>query len=276
MPHVITLTGPSGAGKSTTLRYFLDYANSSFRPEMVPKYTTRPPHDDDEGEVICRKVIPDKCDLVYEQYGVRYGLELETIFDLVAKGKSPVVILNDVRAVEDVRNALGGLVRSVFVFRESPTPETSLKLTQTKGLHKKAGILLRVSGSFQSDLEGHSLSPEFRRKFREYVPLLSNSIEITLEEESNSWWINDAVADQMYIAEQEDGMLNIYKIDQKELKLRLQKAQALYRIYIENIHLFNHVIINSGTYSDLQRQVNKIVLGLIPDKNWPLHREEAV
>lgn len=204
MPHVITITGPSGAGKSTTLRFLENCGNRVFRPEMVPKYTTRPPHEDDEGEVICVEHLPAQCDLVYEQYGDRYGLELRDIFDLVAEGKSPIVILNDVRAVEDVRNTLGGLVRSIFVFMESPTLERFKKLARTKGL---------------------------------------------LDEEG--------------------------KISKEDLELRLGKAQALYRIYIENIHLFDHVIINCGSFDDLDLQVKQIVKGLRQDRNWPLREKRA-
>jgi guanylate kinase len=137
MSHVITITGPSGAGKSTTIRYLLDNADDGFRPKLVPKYTTRPKHLDDQGEVICVNVIPGKCDLVYEQYRERYGLQLSTIFDLVKDQYSPIVILNDIRAVEDVRNCLKGLVRSVFIFRESPSLDKYRAVAKTKGMESQ-------------------------------------------------------------------------------------------------------------------------------------------
>jgi guanylate kinase len=207
MPHVITITGPSGAGKSTALRYLLECAQEgdALRPVMVPKYTTRPPHDDDQGEVICVETIPLECDLVYEQYGARYGLELRTIFDSIKGRQSPVVILNDVRAVEDVRNALGGLFKSVFIFRESPNRERFRELAYEKGLRDERG-----------------------------------------------------------------------EIDEQELERRFRKAQTIYRIYIENIHLFDHVIINSGTLQQLKTQVKQIIEGLSQDWTWPLqYRGEA-
>src|ERR1044072_3531807 len=100
MPHVITLTGPSGAGKSTALQELLRCAKKSFAPLRVPKFTTRDPRSDDAGEAISVERIPDKCDIVYEQYGVRYGLSLTTLFEGLASGRSPIVILNDIRAVE--------------------------------------------------------------------------------------------------------------------------------------------------------------------------------
>jgi guanylate kinase len=137
MPHVITITGPSGAGKSTTLFNLLDLASDDFCPVMVPKYTTRKPHDDDHGEVICGP-MPVNCDLVYVQYGVLYGLDFRSILDPVAKGQSPIVILNDVRAVEDVRNRLGRLVRSIFIFRKKPTLTGFQRLAAIKGVIKEA------------------------------------------------------------------------------------------------------------------------------------------
>jgi len=278
MPHVITITGPSGAGKSTTLRYLLGCADDSFRPEMVPKYTTRSQHTDDRGEVLCVESIPIQCNLVYEQYGVRYGLKLKDIFDLIAERKSPVVILNDVRAVEDVRNALGGLVRSMFVFRESPTPERFLKLAQTKGLYKKKELLFSVEWHLQSDLKDCDLSPGFRQKFQDHRVSLSDDIVIALGEKDSLWLISDVSAEQTYIVERTGETLNVHEgiIDEDELELRLQKAQALYRIYIENIYLFDHVIVNSGTFDDLKRQVKQIARGLSQNRNWPLCKKEAV
>ncbi len=181
MPHVITITGPSRAGKSTTVDYFKDFESETFKPVQVRKHTTRPPRERDKDCIAGG--IPERCDLVYEQYGERYGLELQTLIDYLAEGQSPVVILNDVRAVEDVRNAFRERVRSIFIFRHDP-----------------------VSENYHQEL------------------LTSRG--------------------------------------QKAGKVRFEKARTIYRIYIENIHLFDHVIINSGTKKELKSQVRQIVRSL--------------
>ena len=192
MPNIITITGPSGAGKSTTLFYLLEEKRKYFDPIMVPKYTDRSEHKDDRGEVLRQLDMLAQCDLKYIQYGACYGIALNTILEHIMAGKSPIVILNDVRAVEDVKNVFGGIVRSLFVFRESPNDNRFQEIANAKGL------------------------------------------------------------------------------DPKEIKPRLQKAQTLYRIYIENIHIFDHVIINSGTLSELRLQVNQIVASLQQSQYWPL------
>jgi guanylate kinase len=193
MPNVITITGPSGSGKSTAFSYFLKSKNRIFKPILIPKYTTRAARDDDTAETLCVAAIPSECDLVYEQYGVRYGFDSQKLFDSLAIGNSPIVILNDVRTVEDVRAALGPVVKSVFVFREGPSLE----------------------------------------KYRE----LGHSRNVQNEEDFNR---------------------------------RFNKAQAIYRIYIENIHLFDHVIINGRNRTALKTQVHKIVTGLSRVQSWPL------
>lgn len=193
MPSVITFTGPSGSGKSTALQELLRCASKNFSPIKVAKYTTRPARVDDSGEAISVKRIPVKCDLVYEQYGVRYGVSLATLFHGLAQGKSPIIILNDVRTVEEVRMALGRAVKSVFVFRQGPSLERYTRLSEARNIR------------------------------------------------------ND-----------------------DDLQKRFNKAQAIYRIYIENIHLFDHVIINGGTRKHLSVQVRQIVKGLQDEAHWPL------
>jgi len=126
MRAIITLTGPSGAGKSTVIRELVRIGGSVLSPVVIPKYTTRPPRDEDLvrspelREVISVSTLPSECDLVYEQYGDRYGLAFADLYRALRRGQSPIVILNDVRAVEDVRSALGKIVHSLFVFRETP------------------------------------------------------------------------------------------------------------------------------------------------------------
>jgi len=163
----------------------LSYANDNFTPRLIRKHTTRPPREDDkDDEVQCGGITPE-CDLVYEQYGERYGLESRTLFEAIAAGQSPIVILNDVRAVEDVRDFFRERVRSIFIFRHDPASE-----------------------------EYH----------RELIESRGEAGEV-----------------------------------------RFKKAQTIYRIYIENIHLFDHVIINSGTLEELDTQVRQIVKSLEQD-----------
>jgi len=209
MAHVLTLTGPSGAGKSTLIHALLDLHREGFEPIVIPKHTTRPPRKGESGKAIrskrfretisCKKErdgkrkLPRSCDLVYEQYGVRYGLHLRDVYECLAQGKSPIIILNDVRAVEDIRNALGPLVRSLFLFRERPDIRKHESLARERG-----------------------------------------------------------------------------GTDAEAVRKRFDKAQSIYRIYIENIHLFDHVVLNHGAKTDLSSQASQIVAGLTDNRNWPL------
>jgi guanylate kinase len=188
MAHVLTLTGPSGSGKSTAVSMLEHCSPKRFRAQLIPKYTTRPPREQLERDAICVDALPSTCDLIYEQYGVRYGLDTDCLYDKLSAGISPIVILNDVRAVEDVRQAFGRLTCSLFVFRESPSEERQLRLARQRGL-----------------------------------------------------------------------------ADEAEVRLRFRKAQAIFRIYIENIHMFDHVLLNVGDVEHLGRQVKAVVKKLISE-----------
>jgi guanylate kinase len=163
--------------------------SDDFKPVRIKKFTTRKSRGNDDEEVICVKALPPTCDLVYEQYGVRYGLAFDTLYQALAQKETPIVTLNDVRIVQDVRDRLGGLVRSVFVFREKPSLEKQKQLDKDRGVG-----------------------------------------------------------------------------DDEAAQTRFRKAQSIYRIYIENISLFDHVIINVGEKEVLYQQTESIVDGLKRDR----------
>lgn len=186
MPHLITLTGPSQAGKSKTIDLFMQHKSKAFLPFAVPKFTTRKPRSDDKPtEVVPVASLPSELDLVYQQYDSRYGVSSQDILDQLKRGYSPILVLNDVRLITDVKNMFGTLTRSIFLFRKSP--------------------------SLQEFFSGAAIR-------------------------------GDTVTDAT--------------------SKRFKKAEAIYRIYIENIHLFDHVILNTGSIDMLEAQIGGIVESL--------------
>lgn len=190
MAHIITLTGPAHCGKSLISGMFMEFAGNYFAPVRVAKYTTRKPRKNDE-DAKCVNKIPLKCDLVYEQYGVRYGLELEELYRYLEDGKTPIIVINDIRAVEDLKTVFGSLVLSLFLYRRP------------------------------------------------------------------------AVYENFYNEEKERASQGIMDKDiEKNARIRYEKAQAIYRIYIENIQLFDKVILNTFRLEDTKLQVEHIVRNL--------------
>lgn len=183
MPHLITLTGPSQAGKSKAIELFMNHKSTSFLPVAVPKFTTRHPRADDKpSEVQTMASLPGDLDLVYQQYDDRYGVSSMTILEQLKRGLSPILVLNDVRVITDVKNMFGSLARSIFLFRKPPRAQEFLS---------------------DADARGDTISDATNKRFR--------------------------------------------------------KAEAIYRIYIENIYLFDHVILNAGSVDTLDTQIRGII-----------------
>lgn len=222
--YVITLTGPSGSGKSQIINILREiglYGGYDFHPIMIPKYTTRafrekeleyvngnqfdeldiravygknnivtgsdgvPLLDDKQMEIRKRAFKKLNCDLVYEQYGNQYGIHFSKIYEYLKQGKSPIIILNDVRTVEDIRTFMGEQCISLFVFRKVPEKNDFHHI----GLERKTSI--------------------------------------------------------------------------KETETRFDKANAIYRIYIENIQLFDKLILNTQNgYDSLYSLLKQLVAAM--------------
>jgi guanylate kinase len=190
MANIITLTGASHCGKSSVRNLFLHLKDNNFKPILFKKYTTRKGRANDD-DVECVPEIPDDCDFVYEQYGVRYGFSFDKLFEHLKRGETPIIVVNDIRAVEDLKTAVGSQVQSLFIYRRPPQLDDfineELSRIKDKGVENKAEA-------------------------------------------------------------------------EKTAKRRSEKAVAIHRIYIENIHLFDNVILNiNGAHDKTEEQVQRIV-----------------
>ncbi|MBL4941863.1 MAG: hypothetical protein JKY81_09390 [Colwellia sp.] len=183
MPKLITLTGPSQAGKSTAIQLFKEHKRIGYNPVSIPKYSTRDPRDDDSPEeILTCSEIPSSCNLVYQQYDVRYGIDSKSITEALSKGQSPIIVINDVRTISEIRRIFGEISTTVFIYREPPSYDTHKLVSDTRGV-----------------------------------------------------------------------------ADQNIINKRLKKAESIYRIYIENIYLFDHVIVNSKDVAQLDHQISSII-----------------
>jgi len=129
---IITLTGASACGKTYITDKIIDFGKElktreiEFQPSRFGKYTTRSYR---ESEIIERnqgksidvehvKPIPGDCDFVYRAYGEEYGFRYKDLKKSLDKGISPIVVVNDVRVVEELKDKFFGRVLSLFLFRE--------------------------------------------------------------------------------------------------------------------------------------------------------------
>lgn len=144
---IITLMGPSGCGKSyiteriLALEQTMAQEGLEFHPVRQAKYVTRPYRSNEikerlegkELDVISLDKIPDKCELKYQTYGKRYGLSLSDLRNKLDVGQSPVVVINDIRVVEEMKRAFPDQVLSLFLFREIPRKESFEKEALKRG-----------------------------------------------------------------------------------------------------------------------------------------------
>ena len=131
MPNIVTITGPSGSGKSVILK-MIEEVNSNYH--ILPKYTTRAKRKDDDDSIINVDKLPEDCDYRYIQYGEEYGFSSEQIYNCLANGKKPVIIVNDKKVLELLHMKYGNSIRSYFVHRGKPNIKRLIEINNARGI----------------------------------------------------------------------------------------------------------------------------------------------
>lgn len=115
-PRVFGVVGSPGSGKDFLIRAVKDLG--SRRAEVVPKHTDRK-HRRDEG---MEMLFPgddgynlSACDIVYENFGNRYGIESARIWEGLGRGTFQVVVVSNYEAINNLRGAFGRLLVLIYV-----------------------------------------------------------------------------------------------------------------------------------------------------------------
>jgi len=143
MKYIITLTGSSQSGKTTIINKFENSRHEGFVPIMADKVTTRFLRKEEEknekNDVRHVDRIPEDYDLVYQQYGHRVGVCIADLIKHTEEGKTPIIVINDVMAVDKLKKECSRRVGddlqviSIYVFSKIP------RLSDFESVSKKRG-----------------------------------------------------------------------------------------------------------------------------------------
>jgi ribose 1,5-bisphosphokinase PhnN len=148
-PRLFLIVGSPASGKDELIAAVNTIG--SLHAEIVPKHTNRKWRTGDDNEMICGE-IPDKqnrliknskydldhCDIVYENYGDKYGIKTTGIWDKLRHGIIQVLVVSNKEALNQLKGKFGDLAVVVYVYSKV-TREEYLQREKTKQEQKKEG-----------------------------------------------------------------------------------------------------------------------------------------
>ncbi len=148
IPRLFVVVGSPGSGKDYLVRAINDMG--ARHAQIVPKHTSRERRPDDGSEMICpgdQHFALDKCDIVYSNYGDKYGIDSTTIWDGLKTGAFQVLVVSNVDAINKLRLVFGSLMTLIYVHSEVRSDKYTELEAQTGGVN---GYVKRRTQGYQT------------------------------------------------------------------------------------------------------------------------------
>jgi guanylate kinase len=230
------LTGASGCGKTTLLNRLcpseVGAVDPLLRTAKCPKYSERERRPEKDGVVddithVDRIDLKD-FDIAYVINNTKYGIRLCDIERLLNEGTNPIVILSDLRVIRRLKDAFGNRARALYI-------SSSIDADRVRRLQ----------------LERYGFQPTAEER-----SVLSYHFERIAAAARLGWW--DRVSGSIANLEVD---WRAYAPDARSTDIRVQRIRAFHIRYIEQLHFFDHVILNysEGKPDEMVQQARNII-----------------
>ena len=122
--RLFVLVGASGSGKDLLIRAVNDMG--ARHAQIIPKHTSRDRLPNDGNEMTCDGdpgYDLDGCDIQYENYGDKYGIKSDEIWEGLRKGAFQVVVVSNLDAIKELRKIFGDLTVLIYVHSDMSAEE---------------------------------------------------------------------------------------------------------------------------------------------------------
>lgn len=219
------ISGASGSGKTTLLNQLVDKGLVT----KAPKYSERPTRMLEDGKtkdpyddiIHVPDLLKTECDVRYIINGRYYGINTKEITKLLEASVDCAVILSDLRVVNELKKHIGNKAVSIYI-------SSNISPERLNEIHTKRHPFIP---SHEQELK---LNSQFSR-LSSAVRLKSwNGVTNCMRELLDDW--------QDYLPES------------KSVKIRAEKIRLFHNRYIDNIALFDFVILNYYEAEQMMKQ----------------------
>lgn len=126
-PKLFIVVGSPDSGKYELIRSINTLGK--LHADIVPKYTDRNFRYDDGNEMICKFIINDsgefvinphynmnRCNIQYENYNTKYGIDTDDIWNGLKKCVHQVLVVSNINALNQLKRIFGNLAVIIYIF----------------------------------------------------------------------------------------------------------------------------------------------------------------
>ena len=220
--NLYILTGAAGSGKTTLLNAIV----KSKLAVKAPKYSERPSRGPDDDIIHTDNIENSGCNIIYTINDRRYGINTNLIKEEIEREKDLFVSLSDLRIIRRLKSELGNRAKALYI--SSAIDEKKLEKIQH---------------------ERHPFAPTEKQKEVLYTLFYRLKSASKLE-------IWPKVVE--YMGELVDSWKDALP-ESRSTEIRQQKIRAFHSRFIDNIALFDHVILNYYEPELMTEQAKRII-----------------